>query len=47
MQGFYKDNVLVEQAFVRDPKTTVGTLLQSLGPDVSAKRFARIKVGEE
>lgn len=47
LQGFYKDNVLVEQAFVRDPKTTIGTLVQSLGSDVVVKRFARIKVGEE
>ena len=26
LSGFYKDNVLIEQGFVRDPKTTVGSL---------------------
>jgi len=45
--GFYKDNVLVEQGFVRDPKTTVGSLVQSLGPNASVTRFTRVKVGEE
>jgi len=47
IQGFYKDNVLTEQGFVRDPKTTVGSLLQSLGPDAKVARFVRVKVGEE
>jgi elongation factor Ts len=45
--GFYKDNVLLEQGFVRDPKTTVGSLVQSLGPNASVTRFTRVKVGEE
>ncbi len=47
MNGFYKDNVLLEQAFVRDAKTTVGKLVESLGKDASVRRFARVKVGEE
>ena len=45
--GFFKENCLVEQGFVRDPKVTVGSLLSGLGGDAKVARFARIKVGEE
>jgi elongation factor Ts len=47
LNGFYKDNVLVEQGFVRDPKVTVASLLTGLGPEAKVKRFVRFKVGEE
>jgi elongation factor Ts len=47
LNGFYKENVLLEQAFVRDPKTTIGKLLEQLGGDASVRRFARVKIGEE
>jgi elongation factor Ts len=45
--GFYKDNVLLEQGYVRDPKVTVGSLLSGLGAEASVTRFVRVKVGEE
>jgi len=45
--GFFKDNCLVEQGFVRDPKVSVGSLISGLGGDAKVTRFARIKVGEE
>ena len=45
--GFFKDNCLVEQGFVRDRKVTVGSLISGLGGDAKVTRFARIKVGEE
>jgi len=45
--GFYKDNVLVEQGFVRDPKVAVRSLLSGLGPEAKITRFVRVKVGEE
>jgi elongation factor Ts len=45
--GFFKDNCLIEQGFVRDPKVTVGSLLSGLGSDAKVTRFARIKIGEE
>ncbi|HEV3362666.1 MAG TPA: translation elongation factor Ts [Acidimicrobiia bacterium] len=45
--GFFKENCLVEQGFVRDPKVTVGSLLSGLGGDAKVTRFTRIKVGEE
>ncbi|HXY93347.1 MAG TPA: translation elongation factor Ts, partial [Acidimicrobiia bacterium] len=47
VNGFYKENVLLEQAFVRDPKSTVGALVRELGPDAEVRRFTRVKVGEE
>jgi elongation factor Ts len=47
LKGFYQDYVLTEQAFVRDPKTTIGKLLSTLGGGATVRRFARVKVGEE
>ncbi|MGZ4689787.1 MAG: translation elongation factor Ts [Acidimicrobiia bacterium] len=47
LNGFYKDYVLLEQGFVRDPKITVGALLEGLGADATVRRFTRVKVGEE
>lgn len=42
--AFYKDFVLVDQAWVRDNKQTIGQLLESKGTKV--QRFARFKVGQ-
>jgi elongation factor Ts len=47
LNAFFKDNALVEQPFVRDPKTTVGQLLAELRTDAQVRRFVRVKVGEE
>jgi elongation factor Ts len=47
INGFYKDNVLLEQPFIREPKTTVAKLLESLGAEATVRRFVRVKVGEE
>ena len=47
MNGFFKDNCLLEQACVREPKTTITQLLQGLGANATVRRFARIKIGEE
>ena len=47
LNGFYKDVVLVEQPFIRDPKTTVAKLLEELGGDAAVRRFVRVKIGEE
>jgi elongation factor Ts len=47
LNGFYKDVALLEQGFVREPKTTVKQLLADLGPDATVRRFARVKIGEE
>jgi elongation factor Ts len=47
LNGFYKDNCLLEQGFVKEPKTTVGKLVESLGGDATVRRFARVKIGED
>ena len=47
LNGFYKDYVLLEQGFVRDPKTTIGKLVEGLGGGATVRRFARVKIGEE
>ncbi|MET9414137.1 translation elongation factor Ts [Streptomyces klenkii] len=41
--GFYKENVLLDQAFAKDNKKTVQKILDEAG--VTLKRFARIRVG--
>ncbi|MFM8304247.1 MAG: translation elongation factor Ts [Actinomycetota bacterium] len=46
LNGFYKDAVLVEQGFVKDPKQTIAHLLATLGTDASVRRFTRVKIGE-
>jgi len=43
MNGFYKENVLVEQAFAKDPKTTVGKVVEATGGAVVG--FVRFRVG--
>jgi len=43
LNGFFKDNVLLEQASVQDSKKTVQQLLKDAG--VTVTRFARFEVG--
>ncbi|MFN3865718.1 MAG: translation elongation factor Ts [Demequina sp.] len=43
LNGFYKENTLVDQAFAKDPKTTVGKVIENAGGQVTA--FARFRVG--
>ncbi len=43
MNGFFKENVLLEQAFAKDPKTTVGKV--GRGPGGAVTGFARFRVG--
>jgi len=47
LNGFFKDNCLLEQGFVREPKTTVAQLLAGIGDGVTVRRFARVKIGED
>ena len=44
LNAYFKDVVLVEQAFVKDPKTTVQQVLASGGANVTG--FARFQVGQ-
>jgi elongation factor Ts len=47
LNGFFKDNVVAEQPFIREPKTTVGKLVEGLGAEATIRRFVRFKIGEE
>ena len=42
--AFYKETVLLEQAYVKDPSKTVGDLFKEVGG--SATAFARVEVGK-
>ncbi|MFG1999378.1 translation elongation factor Ts [Spirillospora sp. NPDC048911] len=44
VNAYFRDFVLVEQAFVKDGKKTIAKVLQEAG--VNVKRFARFKVGQ-
>jgi elongation factor Ts len=44
VNGFFKENVLVEQAFAKDAKKTVGKVLDEAGVRVTG--FARFRVGQ-
>ena len=43
LNGFFKENVLLEQAFAKDAKKTVATVLKESG--ATAKAFARFRIG--
>ncbi|WP_020468862.1 translation elongation factor Ts [Zavarzinella formosa] len=44
LNAWLKENVLIEQPFVKDPAKTVGQLVKSAGLEL--KKFVRYKVGE-
>jgi elongation factor Ts len=43
VNGYFKENVLLEQPFAKDPKKTVAKVLEEGG--ATAKGFARFRVG--
>ncbi len=47
LHAFYKDVVLLEQGSVKDPKVSIGKLVEGLGSGATLRRFARVKAGEE
>ena len=51
LEAFFKDNVLLDQKYVRDDSKSVAQLIDEaagkLGEKVAVRRFARFKVGEE
>jgi elongation factor Ts len=51
LTSFFEQVVLLDQPSIRDPKTTVGQMVQAtvakLGENVSVARFERFKVGED
>ena len=50
IEAFYKDVALMHQAWVRDPKKTIGDLVKELsaktGENVQVRRFVRYQLGE-
>jgi elongation factor Ts len=50
LQKYFKENCLVNQAYVRDPDITIEDLLNDMiskiGENISIKRFARFRIGE-
>jgi len=50
VEAFYKDVALMHQAWVRDPKKTVGDLVKEVaaktGENVQVRRFVRYQLGE-
>ena len=50
LKDFYATQVLLEQAFVKDPKVTIGQLIQEkvavIKENIVVRRFARFRVGD-
>src|SRR5438093_647029 len=50
VEAYYKDVCLMHQAWVRDPKRTVGDLVKEIsgktGENIQVRRFARFQMGE-
>lgn len=50
VEKFYKENCLLEQAFIKDPDKNVQQLVHemvaTIGENISVRRFARYEVGE-
>lgn len=50
VEAYYKDVALLHQAWVRDPKKTIGDLVKEtgarLGENVQVRRFVRFQLGE-
>ncbi|MFH1645539.1 MAG: translation elongation factor Ts [Candidatus Omnitrophota bacterium] len=50
LNSYYKDNCLLEQVFVKDPKVTIKDLLNDIiaktGENVVVKRYMRYQLGE-
>jgi elongation factor Ts len=50
IEAFYKDVALMHQAWVRDPKKTIGDLVKELsaktGENIQVRRFVRYQLGE-
>ncbi len=51
VEAYYKDVALVHQAWVREPKKTIGDLIKEasakVGENIQVRRFVRFQMGEE
>jgi elongation factor Ts len=50
LKKYFKENCLMDQAYVRNPEMTIADLLNEMiakiGENISIKRFVRFKIGE-
>ena len=50
IEAYYKDVALMHQAWVREPKKTIGDLVKEVsgktGENIQVKRFTRYQLGE-
>lgn len=51
LEKFYAENVLLEQSFVKNPEITIKQytteVISKLGENISIRRFARFRIGDE
>lgn len=51
VESYYKDNCLVYQPWIREPKKSIGDLIKEasskLGENIQVRRFVRFQMGEE
>ncbi len=51
LEKFFAENVLLEQAYIRDPEKTIKDYLTEtiakLGENITIRRFARFRIGED
>jgi len=51
VEAYFKDNTLMHQAWIREPKKTVGDLIKEasakVGENIQVRRFVRYQMGEE
>jgi elongation factor Ts len=45
LKRFFKDNTLMNQAYVKDSSMTVSAFLKSVSPDLEVKSFERFQLG--
>ena len=45
LNKFFKENTLLNQAFVKDRKMTVGEYLKSIDPDLTVTDFKHVALG--
>ena len=51
VESYYKDNCLIYQPWIREPKKSIGDLIKEasskLGENIQVRRFVRFQMGEE
>jgi len=45
LNKFFKENTLLNQAFVKDNKTSVGDYLKKMDPDLTVVNFKHVQLG--